>query len=122
MPDDYYRDLLITRDDMTLDKNGEPVLVTGRACIAQDIQHMIRESGLLVELVGERDGIRRKTNIVKITLEVDQDTRIKPGTTRIEEVWTSCERVEFWLTAETIRYGKISFLAFADEVMGENNG
>ena len=65
MPDDYYRDLLISKDDMTLDANGEPVLVTGRACIAQDIQHMIRESGLLVELVGERDGIRRKTNIVR---------------------------------------------------------
>lgn len=116
MAEPKYRDLLITDDDITLDAGGYPVLVTERACIAQDIQHMIRESGLLVDLVGERDVRKRKTNIVKLTLEVDQDYRIKPGTTRIEEHWTSRERVEFWLTAETLEFGKISFLAWADEI------
>ena len=54
MAEPKYRDLLITDDDITLDAGGYPVLVTERACIAQDIQHMIRESGLLVDLVGER--------------------------------------------------------------------
>ncbi len=122
MPDDFYRDLLIIDDDMALDAGRQPRLVTGRACIAQDIQHMIRESGLLVELVGERDVMQRKTNLVRLSLMVDQDPRIKPGTTRIEEIWTSRERVEFWLTAETIRYGKIEFLAFADTTTETSHG
>jgi len=93
-----------------------PVLVTDRACIAQDIQHMIRESGLLVELIGERDVRKRKTNIVRLTLMVDQDRRIRPGTARIEEVWTDRNRVEYWLTAETLAFGQISFLAWADTI------
>ena len=122
MPDDHYRDLLILDDDAALDAFGEPQLVGGRACIAQDIQHMIRESGLLVDLVGERNVMSRKTNIVKLTLMVDQDYRIRPGTTRIEEHWTSRERVEFWLTAETLRYGQINCMAYAAEVTEADNG
>lgn len=110
MPDESYRDLLILDDDLALDAGGNPRLVTDRACIAQDIQHMIRESGLLVDLVGERNVMARKTNLVRLTLMVDQDYRIKPGTARIEEHWTSTNQVEFWLTAETIRFGKITFL------------
>ena len=113
MAESMYRDLLIVDDDLSLDGGGYPVLVTDRPCIAQDILHMIRESGLLVELVGERDVRRRKTNLVKLTLMVDQDSRIKPGTTAIEEVWISREHVEFWLTAETLAFGRISFLAIA---------
>lgn len=122
MPD-FYRDILITDDDITPDAGGQPVLVTGRACIAQDIMHMIRESALLVELIGERDVMKRKTNLVRLTLMIDQDYRIKPGTARIQEIWTTRARVEFWATAETLRYGKIEFLAFADEVKeGSANG
>lgn len=122
MPD-FYRDLLISEDDLALDAGGQPILVTGRACIAQDIMHMIRESALLVELIGERDVMKRKTNLVRLTLMIDQDYRIKPGTARIQEVWTDRARVEFWATAETLRYGKIEFLAFSDEVTeGSANG
>ena len=113
MPDTFYQDLLITDDDLDLDAGGNPGLVTGRACIAQDITHMIRESGLLVDLIGERDVMKRKTNIVRLTLMVDQDYRIKPGTARVEEYWPERNLVEFWLTAETMRYGKISFLAWS---------
>lgn len=116
MPEPTYRDLLISNDDLALDSGGCPLLVPDRSCIAQDIQHMIRESGLLVNIVGERDVRKRKTNLVKLTLMVDQDTRIKPGTARIEETWTGRERVEFWLTAETRAFGRISFMAYADQV------
>ena len=110
-----YQDLLIQDDDLALDAAGYPLPVTDRACIAQDIMHMIRESGLLVELVGERDAKKRKTNIVRLTLAVDGDYRVRPGTSRVEEVWTSRNRVEFWLTAETLEFGKISFLAWTVE-------
>jgi hypothetical protein len=118
MPEPVYRDLLITDDDITLDAGGYPALVEERACIAQDILHMIRESGLLVDLIGERDVRKRKTNIVRLTLMVDQDRRIRPGTARIEEIWTARNRVEYWLTAETIAFGKIDFLAWDDEIRG----
>lgn len=110
-----YQDLLITDDDITLDAAGLPVLVTDRACIAQDIKHMIRESGLLVALIGERDALARKTSIVRLTLEVDMDYRIKPGTTRIEEHWKDGNRVEYWLTAETLAFGMIEFLVATAE-------
>lgn len=63
MADPTYTDILITDGDITLDAGGQPVLVYDRPCIAQDILHMILESGLLVELIGERDARNRKTNI-----------------------------------------------------------
>lgn len=110
-----YQDLLIRDDDLALDAAGYPLLVEDRACIAQDIMHMIRESGLLVELVGERDVKKRKTNLVRLTLAVDNDYRIRPGTARVEEHWTSRNTVEFWLTAETLEFGLISFLAWTVE-------
>lgn len=113
MADPKYIDILITDGDIALDAGGQPLLVYDRPCIAQDILHMILESGLLVELVGERDPRNRKTNIVKITLMVDQDYRIKPGTARIEEHWADRNTVEYWLTAETLEFGKISFLLTA---------
>lgn len=103
--DPTYTDLLITDGDITLDAGGQPLLVHDRACVAQDILHMILESGLLVE----RDIRKRKTNIVELTLRVDLDYRIKPGTARIEEHWTDRDTVEYWLTAETLEFGKISF-------------
>ena len=54
-----YIDLLITHNDLTLDPSNQPLLVDDRTSIAQDIGHMIRESGLLVTLVAERDRFRR---------------------------------------------------------------
>lgn len=99
-----YRDILITNDDITLDVGGQPLMVTGRASIAQDIVHMIRESGLLVQLIGNRDVVTRQTSIVKISLLVDTDYRIVPGTTVIEE----SKLGEYWLTAETVAYGPLN--------------
>lgn len=60
-----YRDLLITEDDLTPDAGGIPEMVTGRASIAQDIVHMIRESGLLTEMLANRDPMKRKSCLIK---------------------------------------------------------
>lgn len=98
-----YIDLRISDDDLTLDAGGNPVTLDGRASIAQDIKHMIRESGLLVEIIANRDARKRATNIVKITIAVDDDERIVPGTTRVEEASPG----EYWLTAQTVKYGSI---------------
>ncbi|MDR3044356.1 MAG: DUF2590 family protein [Desulfovibrio sp.] len=99
-----YIDLRISKDDLTLDAGGQPVLLDGRASIAQDIQHMIRESGLLVDIIANRDARARSTNLVRITMAVDDDERIVPGTTVIRESALG----EYWLTATTVKYGSIS--------------
>lgn len=52
-----YIDLLIAGNDLVLDPSHQPLLVDDRASIAQDIAHMIRESGLLVTLVAERSAL-----------------------------------------------------------------
>jgi len=99
-----YSDLRITDNDLTLDAGGNPVLLDGRASIAQDIMHMIRESGLLVEIIANRDARKRQTNLVKITIAVDDDERIVPGTAVIDESAPG----EYWLTAQTVEYGELS--------------
>ena len=43
-----YIDLLIAGNDLVLDLSRQPLLIDDRASIAQDIAHMIRDSGLLV--------------------------------------------------------------------------
>lgn len=99
-----YIDLRITDDDLTLDAGGNPVLLDGRASIAQDIQHMIRESGLLVDIIANRDARARRTNLVRITMAVDDDERIVPGTAEISESAPG----EYWLTATTVKYGSLA--------------
>lgn len=101
-----YVDLLVTDDDLTLDVGGNPVAVADRASIAQDIVHMIRETGLLVDLVAERDERRKAANLVQLTLEVDNDERIVPGSCRISE--SESEPGVFKLTATTVEFGDIN--------------
>lgn len=99
-----YRDILITRDDLTPDAGGIPEMVTGRASIAQDLIHMIRESSLLTEILANRDPMKRRSNLIKISIAVDDDERIIPGTTEIGE----SEPGTYWLTAQTVKYGRLS--------------
>lgn len=116
MPDDFYRDIHIVDEDVCLDVGLQPEYVRARACIAQDIKHMLIESGLVVEMIGERNKAGRQTSIVRMTLLVDEDLRIVPDTCHIEEVWQSRTEVTYWLTAETVRYGKIDFILFSGSV------
>lgn len=64
-----YVDLLIQENDLVLDPARAPRLVDDRASIAQDIAHMIRESGLLVTLVAERDRLRQRDCIQQLELQ-----------------------------------------------------
>ena len=102
-----YIDLLIVDDDVQLDEQGLPVLTDSRASIAQDIKHMIRESGLLIEIVGQRDKEKRALNYSRIIQRVDDDYRIVTGTCDI----TEDQRVSgaSWLTATTFEYGDLGF-------------
>lgn len=98
-----YIDLLITNNDLTLDPSSQPLLVDDRASIAQDIGHMIRESGLLVTLVAERDRFRQADCIQQLELLVEADVRLVPGTVRILEEGKG----RYLVTAKTVEFGSV---------------
>lgn len=102
MSGDYF-DLLIASDGIVLDAFGLPLTIDGRASIAQDIKHMIRESGLLVQMIAERSGEKVKRNMVRIEELVENDLRIRPGTARVVRTDVN----EFYITAKTMKYGDI---------------
>jgi hypothetical protein len=98
-----YIDLLITDNDLTLDRSSQPLLVDDRASIAQDIGHMIRESGLLVTQVAERDRFRQADCIQQLELLVEADVRLVPGTVRILEEGKG----QYLVTAKTVAFGSV---------------
>ncbi|VVP32346.1 hypothetical protein PS874_04278 [Pseudomonas fluorescens] len=98
-----YIDLLITGNDLTLDPSSQPLLIDDRASIAQDIGHMIRESGLLVSLVAERDRFQQADGIQQLELLVEADERLVPGTARIIKQGSG----QYLVTAKTVAFGPI---------------
>lgn len=103
--DGLYIDLLITGNDLTLDSGGEPALVDDRDSIAQDIKHLIRESGLMVQIIGQRDPVKVKGNLQTLELLIEDDVRLEPGTIKITAIDTEL----YYITAETIAFGPIEF-------------
>jgi hypothetical protein len=99
----YYVDLLITNNDLVLDQSHQPLLVDDRASIAQDIAHMIRDSGLLVTLVAERDRLRQRDCIQQIELLIEADERLVPGTARIMQQAPGV----YLATASTVQFGPV---------------
>lgn len=98
-----YVDLLIEDDGIALDELGIPIQIDGRASIAQDIKHMIRETGLLVEMIGERHPEKVKRNMVRIEQHIENDMRIRPGTAKV----TRTDTGTFFVTAKTMKYGDV---------------
>lgn len=101
-----YIDLLIAHNDLTLDASQQPLLVEDRASIAQDIAHMIRDSGLLVRLVAERDRLKQRDCIQQMELLVEADVRLVPGTARILQP-DPAQPGEYLITATTVKFGHI---------------
>jgi hypothetical protein len=100
-----YIDLWITDNDLTLDSGGEPLLVDDRDSIAQDIKHLIRESGLMVQIIGQRDRIAVRANLQKLELMIEDDVRLVPGTIAI----TAIDPELYYVTADTVEFGPIDF-------------
>jgi len=98
-----YIDLLIAGNDLVLDPSNQPLLIDDRASIAQDIAHMIRESGLLVTLVAERDPLRQRDCLQQLELRVEDDVRLVPGTARILRQAPG----EYLVTATTVKFGDV---------------
>ncbi|MCM2317945.1 MAG: DUF2590 family protein [Pseudomonas sp.] len=98
-----YIDLWIVDNDLALDAGRQPLLIEDRSSIAQDIAHMIRDSGLLVTLVAERDVLRQRDGIQRLELLVETDERLVPGTALITQV----EPGQYLVTAKTLKFGSI---------------
>jgi hypothetical protein len=96
-----YIDLLIENDDIVTDDDGQPLLITDRDVIAQDINHAIRESGLLSDLIGERNQQRRAMIRKKLRTVVENDSRVTPGTSSVSETLSSTKEIYLVITAET---------------------
>lgn len=95
-----YSDILIENGDVVLDAGRNPVLIHDQAVIAQDIKHAIIESGLAVALIGEKSRAGRADIKKQIELLVEEETRLVPGTVRIEEpklgqIWVFATTREF---------------------------
>ncbi len=73
-------DLLIQDDDFVLSSIGEPQLVEGVNCVAQDIRHMIREKAYAFKMIGERNPTTISELCTDIEIDMENDERIYPGT------------------------------------------
>lgn len=104
MADPEYIDLKFTDDDLTLDVAGEPVLIYDRDCITQDIKHLIRDSGKMVLIIGQRDTVKVAILLQELTLLIEEDVRLIPGTVNI----TSTELGVFFITADTYKFGTLT--------------
>ncbi|MGB4488674.1 MAG: DUF2590 family protein [Pseudomonas veronii] len=98
-----YIDLLIVDNDLALDPSRQPLLIDDRGCIAQDIAHMVRDSGLLVTLVAERNRLRQRDCIQQLELLVEADERLVPGTAQIKQLGPG----QYLITAKTMKFGLI---------------
>jgi len=99
-----YVDIKITDDDLTQDVGGEPELIYDADCITQDIKHLVRDSGLLVEIIGQRNDVVVQEKLQQLTLLIEDDERLIPGTVDITQESLGV----FFIVATTYKYGKTS--------------
>ncbi|EKO3922791.1 DUF2590 family protein [Vibrio metschnikovii] len=99
-----YQDILIENGDVVLDAGRNPVLIQDRAVIAQDIKHAIIESNLAVDLIAERSPSKKADIRTKLELLVEEDTRLVPGTVRLEEP----KQGTIYIFAKTLDFGDLN--------------
>ena len=99
-----YIDLLIEQGDFVLNTGNEPVTCSNRQSIGQDVVHAIMESGLATALIAERSPTRRSDIFTRMTLLVEEDERIEPGTVVVEEE----SRTRLAVSADTRDFGPLT--------------
>lgn len=97
-----YSDIKIENDDMALD-DVNAVIIEDRDVILQDLQHALRESGLLLLLIAERSPVQRRLLIQKVIALAEEDTRIVPGT-----VSMTPETDGWMLQGKTYEFGEVA--------------
>ena len=95
---EQWTDILIVDRDLALDVAGIPETTTNRGSIAQDIKHMFMDTGVAVELIGERNPAKWRQNQNRMEQMVEDDRRIIPGTVVIEQ----SDSETLYITADTV--------------------
>ena len=101
---EQWTDILIEDRDLVLDVAGIPVTTANRGSIAQDIKHMFMDTGIAVELIGERNPAKWRQNQNRMERMVEEDRRIIPGTVFIDRP----DHETIYITADT-QLGPIDF-------------
>ena len=99
MADEY--DLKILGGDMAFGPDDEPLCLSGADVIAQDVQHRLRASGLVEDLIADEGSLNPA--LERMAGAVEDDERIKPGTARATQ-----EAGTVTVTAKTMDAGTIS--------------
>jgi len=75
-------DLRIENGDLAFEPDDEPLFLADVHVVAQDVKHLLLESGLGPELVA--DDQDPASVLERIAFEVEEDRRIRPGSARAE--------------------------------------
>lgn len=79
-----YSDLHIIDDDLDFDGLESGKMILDSDCIAQDIIHAIRESGVLEKLIAERSSSFIEFLLDDLRSVIETDNRVIPGSVRID--------------------------------------
>lgn len=99
-------DLLVQDGDFAIDLAGFAEVVGDRQSIGQDIKHRLIESGLPRLLVAQRSPVEIDSLINRMTIEVEKDLRLVPGTVRFLPV--ESQPGSYYITAVTTEYGDLT--------------
>ncbi len=105
MAEPKHIDLLVEDGDFVIDQAGFAEPVSDRQSIGQDIKHRLIESGLPLLLVAQRSAPEQDRLINQMTIEVEKDLRLVPGTVRFLPVESSPGT--WYVTAVTLEYGDL---------------
>lgn len=101
-----YSDLFIDKGALALESlpRPEPELINTRASIAQDVKHMLLESGLVTRLLAQRNAALRNDVYTAMELLIETDVRLVPGTIEID----AKNEARILITATTYEFGTIN--------------
>lgn len=101
-----YSDLYIEQGALALNTlpRPEPELINTRASIAQDVKHMLLESGLVTRLLAQRNAALRNDVYTAMELLIETDVRLVPGSIVID----ARNEARILVTATTYEFGTIN--------------
>jgi len=100
---DKFVDIKVVDGGWDIDAGKQPLSCSDLYSIAQDVKHAIMESGLMRELIAERNPTLRNDVLIQIEQLAEDDIRIIPGTATVTELDPS----QILLTADAYEYGPI---------------
>ncbi|MCL1050391.1 DUF2590 family protein [Shewanella abyssi] len=99
-----YSDLLIKDGALAIDVGAQPQLTNTRASIAQDVKHMLMESGLVTKLLAQRSATMRSDVYTEMELLIETDNRLVPGSIELDIAKPEL----ITITATTYEFGQLT--------------